>query len=238
MTARDVLQTRLQTIRQRMQDACRRSGRSVEDVRLIAVTKYAELKHVRELVELGQLDLGESRPQQLSQRAAELPQTVRWHLIGHLQRNKVELVVPTAALIHSVDSLRLAERISSVAVARGLVMPVLLEVNVSGEESKDGFQPDALRAVAEELFRLPGLKIQGLMTMAPQSDHPEGARPVFRSTRLLLDELRDQAGSAHQLTALSMGMSGDFEIAIEEGATFIRIGSSLFDGLPAAGGHE
>lgn len=231
MTARDVLQTRLETIRQRMREACRRCDRSVDDVRLIAVTKYAALEHVRELVELGQLDLGESRPQQLSQRAAELPQTVRWHLIGHLQRNKVELVVPKAALIHSLDSLRLAERISSVAVARGLVMPALLEVNVSGEESKDGFQPDALRAVADDLFRLPGLKIQGLMTMAPQSDHPEDARPVFRSTRLLLDELRGLAGSAHQLSELSMGMSGDFEIAIEEGATFIRIGSSLFDGV-------
>ena len=218
-----------------MAQACERAGRPVDSVRLVAVTKYAQLGWVRDLLSAGQTTLGESRPQQLAARAeefaAESAGPVEWHMIGHLQRNKVELVLPVATLIHSVDSLRLAKRISAVAQAREQPARVLIEVNVSGEESKDGFAPDNLRASWDELCQLPGLEIRGLMTMAPRVEDPSLARPYFASLRELRDELAARSGTENTLTELSMGMSGDFEAAIEEGATIVRVGSSLFEGL-------
>jgi pyridoxal phosphate enzyme (YggS family) len=218
-----------------MAQACERAGRSVDSVRLVAVTKYAQLDCVRDLISAGQTVLGESRPQQLAARAEELAEesggTIEWHMIGHLQRNKVELVLPVAALTHSVDSLRLAKRISSVAETRGDAARVLVEVNVSGEQSKDGFAPDDLRASWEELCQLSGLEIRGLMTMAPRVDSSAQARPYFATLRDLRDELAARSETENTLTELSMGMSGDFEAAIEEGATIVRVGSSLFEGL-------
>lgn len=220
----------LAVLRHRIEEACGRSGRSAATVALVAVTKYATAAWVKELVDVGQLALGESRPQQLIERAAEFPGGVNWHLIGHLQRNKVRAVLPYVQLIHSVDSFRLAGRISQIAVELALTPRILLEVNVSGEASKDGFPVDQLSMDWPELCQLPQLQIDGLMTMAPASPHPEEARPVFRTLRLLRDTLRER-DSAHPLTELSMGMSSDFEVAIEEGATLIRIGSALFEGL-------
>ena len=211
--------------------ACSRAGRSPNDVTLVAVTKYAELGWVRQLVELGACNLGESRPQQLLERSEQLPIDVRWHLIGHLQRNKVKSVLTRTALIHSVDSLRLLERISALAGELSLRPRVLLEINVSGEASKGGLSVSELTAQWEIIQAVPNVDIAGLMTMAPLSDDPVASRPVFRALRLLRDELAARAVVPIQLTELSMGMSGDFAVAIEEGATLVRIGSRLFEGL-------
>ncbi len=257
MTSRTTLQLteNLRRIRDRIESACARAGRTTCDVTLVAVTKYAELDWVRELVDLGITDLGESRPQQLVSRAAQLPAHVRWHLIGHLQRNKVESILPVVAQIHSADSVRLIEAISKEAQKLGLrphvllserggVSPpaesvqrsglyprVLLEVNVSGEKSKDGFDPVDMLAAWPSILRQESIAIEGLMTMAPIGDNVESARPVFRTLRVLRDRMVAASDGQCPLPDLSMGMSGDFEIAIEEGATLIRIGSSLFEGL-------
>jgi PLP dependent protein len=222
----------LAAIRSRIVQAAQRSGRSADDVRLVAVTKYARPEWVRALVDAGHALLGESRPQQLIERAGLLPGQIEWHLIGHLQRNKVRAVLPHVALIHSVDSLRLAERISDIAGQMSLTPRVLLEVNVSGEESKDGFDPGQLQSEWPTLRALPNLQIAGLMTMAPAGEDEESARPTFRRLRTLRDALRSDAAGDAALSELSMGMSGDFEVAIEEGATLVRVGSALFEGLP------
>jgi PLP dependent protein len=236
----------LAVVRQRMADACRVTDRPVDSVQLIAVTKYAEPDWIEGLISLGLTQFGENRPQQLVERQARWPQ-VQWHLIGHLQRNKVKSVLGQAALIHSVDSVRLAERLSEESVswvrlpaghpspqttgAKLNQLPILCEVNVSGEASKDGFSLSDLRASWDQLIELPGLELRGLMTMAPLSDDPEAARPIFAGLRQLRDELRARSPATMSLSNLSMGMSGDFEIAIQEGATLIRVGSRLFEGL-------
>lgn len=226
---REIISRNFTEVQGRVASACDRSGRPVDSVRLVAVTKYAELSWIRELVDLGQIDLGESRPQQLAARAAEFSGRVQWHLIGHLQRNKAALVLPKVALIHSVDSLRLLDQLEKEAQSLKLQRDVLLEINVSGEASKDGLAPADALDLADRLQRLEWIRPRGLMTMAPLLDNPEGARPFFRRLWELRDELQQRAGLL--LPELSMGMSGDFEPAIEEGATLVRIGSRLFSGL-------
>jgi pyridoxal phosphate enzyme (YggS family) len=223
------LSDNLLAVRQRIAQACARCGREADEVQLVAVTKYAPWPAVLELAELGCRSFGESRPQQLLQRAELLP-GVDWHLIGHLQRNKVRGVLPAVTLIHSVDSWRLLERIEAVAEELQLAPRVLLEVNVSGEASKDGFDPDELQRGWGLTDQLVHTQVCGLMTMAPLTDEPEVARPVFRQLKRLRDELASRSPQL-ALRELSMGMSHDFEIAIEEGATLVRIGSSLFEGV-------
>jgi pyridoxal phosphate enzyme (YggS family) len=218
-------------VRQRIAAACERSGRDPADVRVVAVTKYAQWSWVEALTELGMTVLGESRPQQLLERSAAIQSTVEWHLIGHLQRNKVRGVLPVATLIHSVDSWRLLARIDQIAGELELHPHVLLQVNVSGEASKDGFSPDGLREVFPQTGSLANARVLGLMTMAPWSDDPATARPVFRGLRELRDELQAAAPSTVRLDHLSMGMSNDFEVGVEEGATLVRLGSVLFEGL-------
>lgn len=239
----------------RMVEAAARSGRRSIDVELVAVTKYASPRQVRHLVEMGHRDLGENRVPQLLERAAELraagysperPDSgggallagVRWHMIGHLQRNKAEDAAELAWMIHSVDSLRLAQRLSDIAVAAtdGAEAPptgpihVLAQVNVSGEAGKHGLGLHEAADVIEQMAALPGLALRGLMTMAPYSDNPEHARPTFAACGELFESLR--RGAVGRLCpafdTLSMGMSGDFEVAIEQGATVVRIGSALF----------
>lgn len=235
MAPTDCISANLSRIRSAMEAACQRSGRAADAARLVAVTKYAAMEWVKILTTLGQWALGESRPQQLAARAGEFSangvSSVEWHMIGHLQRNKVDLVVPVCTLIHSVDSVRLARRISQIATRQQRTVPILFEVNVSGESSKDGFAPEGLQAAWDDLIRLPGLEIRGLMTMAPRVDNPEQARPYFAQLRELRDGLAARLEDECPLPELSMGMSGDFEVAIEEGATIVRIGSSLFAGL-------
>lgn len=230
MSLREVIARNLSDIQLRMANAARRVGREPSAVRLVAVTKYAQLDWVRELVALGQVDLGESRPQQLAERAAELGPDIRWHLIGHLQRNKVEIVLPRAAMIHSVDSWRLLDSLQKEALKQQVRARVLIEINVSGEASKDGFQLDELRHSCRKLTEYSQIDVTGLMTMAPLTDDPDEARPVFRALHDFRNELTTLTDGVLNIPHLSMGMSGDFEVAIEEGATLVRIGSSLFAG--------
>ncbi len=223
----ETLKQNVAAVRDRMAAACRVARRSPDSVQLIAVTKYAKVEWIEGLISLGLQQFGENRPQQLVERQARWPQ-VNWHLIGHLQRNKAKSVANLITLIHSVDSLRLAERLSDVASEQ---IPILCEVNVSGEESKDGFTRDDLLGAWDQLVGLPSINIRGLMTMAPLTDAPEAARPVFVRLRKLQEELQSRSGGRLTFSELSMGMSGDYEIAIQEGATLIRVGSRLFQGL-------
>lgn len=228
----------LRSVRDQIAAACQRAGRPADQVTMVAVTKYAELEWVRELVDLGVTELGESRPQQLTKRAQELPGHVSWHMIGHLQRNKAEDVLAVANLIHSVDSVRLFDHLASLAQKRNRPQRILLEVNVSSEASKDGFNVDELLGAWPRLQTCEALQIAGLMTMAPLEQAAESARPVFRKLRELRDLLRTQSENRLLLDQLSMGMSGDFQVAIEEGATLVRIGSRLFEGLRSNSTHK
>jgi pyridoxal phosphate enzyme (YggS family) len=217
------LRQNLARVQQRITAACLRSSRDPAEVTLVAVTKYADPAWIPPLLTLGIRDLGENRPQQLVSRALALPDA-RWHLIGQLQRNKVRSVLPHTVLIHSVDSLRLLERISDIAGELGQTTRVLLQTNVSGEGSKQGFAPDDLRRDWPACRSLPHIQIDGLMTMAPLDDDPELARPSFRGLRELRNELQRDAA----LSQLSMGMSHDLEVAVEEGATLVRVGTAIF----------
>jgi hypothetical protein len=216
---RDTLAANLQRVEARLAAACARAGRPRAAVTLVAVTKTVPVEVAAELAALGVRDLGENRPQELW-RKAEALKDVRWHLIGHLQRNKVERTLPLVHRIHSVDSLRLLEAIDAAGPAE-----VLLEFNCSGEASKGGFAPSEAPVLRDALPRLKQARVVGLMTMAALEDDPERCRPTFQALRRLRDELGP-------LPELSMGMSNDFEVAVEEGATLIRIGTALFEGLP------
>ena len=239
-----LLQDNLAAARARIAAAATAAGRDPGAVTLVAVTKYARDEWVRGLLELGVRDLGENRPQQLTERAETFPARsfagdggpVRWHQIGQVQRNKVRKLLPAAFLTHSVDSEKLLSAIDRTACEEGPVFhgdwpEVLLQANVSGEASKSGFAPDELRDLfAAGLDRFPHLNVRGLMTMAPAADSEEVdavARPVFAGLR----DLRDELGGGEALPILSMGMSGDFEAAIAEGATHVRLGSVLYAGL-------
>jgi len=219
----------LREVRDRIAEAAARSGRGARDVRLVAVTKTVAPETIRVLAEAGQKDIGENRAQQIRDRAAELADTgVRWHMIGRLQRNKVKYVVPTCTMIHSVDSLRLAEAISKRARAGGVRATCLLEVNTSGEEAKAGVTPADAPAIASQVAALEGIDLAGLMTMPPFVDDAETVRPLFVELRELMETLNRQADLPHPLTELSMGMTQDYEVAVEEGATIVRVGSALF----------
>lgn len=226
----------LARLRERMESAARRAGRDPDSVRLVAVTKTQPIDVIRAAVACGLLDLGENRVQEALPKLDALVQAhVRWHLIGHLQRNKVKQVVGRFLLIHSVDSLRLAQELGRRAVEAGVVQRVLLEANVSGEASKYGYTPDGLRADLPALAAVEGIKIEGLMTMAPFEAKPDQTRPVFRALRALSEALAGRAGDTVAMGELSMGMTNDFEVAIEEGATLIRVGTAVFgERLPEA----
>ena len=227
--ARDVIQENLARIEGRLRSACARAGRPRESVTLVAVTKTVPADVAALLPELGVNDLGENRPQELWRKAEAIPSGVRWHLIGHLQRNKIERTLPLLHRLHSVDSTRLLGALDAVEQPRPV--EVMLEVNCSGESSKQGFAPAEVPALAPTLRALRNVRVVGLMTMAAHEDDPERCRPSFALLRRLLDELRQLAGDAHPLSELSMGMSNDFEVAIEEGATAVRLGSVLFEGV-------
>lgn len=229
---RTVLADRLAAVRGRIGAACARAGRDPAEVTLVAVTKTVSPRVAAVLPELGVTELGESRPQELWRKAEALKTLpVKWHMIGHLQRNKVERTLTLVHLFHSIDSLRLLQAVSEEAARRDVTPKVLLQVNISHEEQKHGFdfeeviraEPDLVRGRAE---------IVGLMGMAAYADDPERARPAFVALRQFRDRLRREWNlTGFQLTHLSMGMSGDFEVAVEEGATLVRVGSTLFEGL-------
>jgi pyridoxal phosphate enzyme (YggS family) len=223
-TLETTIAERLALVRERIAEAALRAGRAPESVRLLAVSKTKPAELVRAAYEAGQREMGENYVQELGAKAAALSDLgeLRWHMIGPLQRNKVKQVVGVAALVHTVDRVSLAEEIEKRAAAIGRVVPVLLEVNVAGEASKAGCSPEEAPALAAAVRAMPHVELRGLMTIPPDTEDREEARPYFRRLR----ELRDRLGG--DLPELSMGMSHDFEIAIEEGATIVRVGTAIF----------
>ncbi len=220
------MQEQVDAIRARMRAACERSGRSVDEVRLVAVSKTYPPESVCEATGCGLSVFGESRVHEAEAKIPQCPGGVQWELIGHLQRNKVRRAVPLFNMLHAVDSMSLLAKIESCAKECGKTMAVCLEVNVSGEGSKYGFAPEAIPSVLEAATSMMSVDVVGVMTIPPYTPDPEDARPVFSRLR----ELRDawSADSGFPLSELSMGMSGDFEVAIEEGATCVRVGTAIF----------
>ena len=225
-----VIEKNLGSLLGRIRAAAGRAGRDPASVRLLAVSKTHPAESVREAFEAGQRAFGESRVQEADSKIALLPSSIEWHFIGHLQTNKIRRALPHFRLFHGVDNPGLAGQMDRIAGECGAFPRVLLEVNVSGEGTKFGFAPDALKAGIASLLALPRVQIAGLMTMAPYSDDPEAARPFFAALRKLRDEIEQQTGTP--LPELSMGMSGDFEAAIAEGSTIVRVGSALFGERP------
>jgi PLP dependent protein len=216
----------LERARERIAQAAAKSGRLADDVELVAISKTHDAEKVREAIEAGQTLFGESRIQEARVKIPDLPSNLRWHFVGHLQKNKIRHALPLFELIHSVDSLALAQDMNRIAEEDGLHPRVLLEVNVAGEGSKFGFQPDKLRAEMESLLALPRLSILGLMTIPPIAEEAEESRRYFVQLRELRDSL--QAEFHVDLAQLSMGMTQDFAIAAEEGATLVRVGTAIF----------
>ena len=222
----DEIGDRWQAVRARVAEACERAGRSPDEVTIVAVSKTHPIDAVRAAAAAGATDFGENYAQELAGKRAELPAElnhIRWHFIGRLQRNKAKLVAGQVALIHAVDSVDLALELSK---RTGIVQPILLSVNVADESTKGGVTPAAVRDLARALAGVPKLRLDGLMTMPPPSDDPEASRPIFDELRGLRDRLADELGAP--LPVLSMGMSGDFEVAIAAGATHVRIGTAIF----------
>lgn len=247
------LKQRYQEVMGRVEQAAQRGGRSAKDVLVVAVTKFATTDVIRHMVELGHSDFGENRVQQLQQRAPMIneflarkrtlaralphdktfaPDRVRWHMIGHLQRNKVKHVAPIVSLVHSVDSLRLAEELHNFGAKQDMVIDMLIQVNVAGEASKFGIAPAAVVHLAEQMDQMMHLRLRGLMTIAPQMEDPEEARPLFSRTRELFEDIRSESFITPAFNILSMGMTDDFEVAIEEGANVVRIGRAIFGDTP------
>jgi pyridoxal phosphate enzyme (YggS family) len=219
-------------VKERIALAAERSGRDPAEVRLVAVTKYIDRDVAERLPAAGCLDLGESRPQRLWELAESWRgPPVRWHLVGRLQRNKVARTATLVSMIHSVDSERLLDAINMAASKLDRPIDVPLEVHLSGEASKQGFTPSEAADIASRAANWPNVQIRGLMTMAPLEGGLDAARSVFRSLRELRDVIQGQSKGASTISELSMGMSGDFETAVEEGATIVRVGSALFEGV-------
>ena len=223
-----MIRENLDSIETRIRMACERSGRDRSSVHLIAVTKTKPLEMLREAYDAGQRDFGENKVQEICRKKPELPDDLRWHMIGHLQRNKVRQLIGQTVLIHSVDSYRLAETISAEAVKAQIVMPVLIEVNAAKEDSKYGVMPENTEELVRAVSGLPGIHVEGLMTIAPYTDDPETNRPYFVLLRQLAVDIDNKCIDNVSMGKLSMGMTGDFAVAIDEGATHIRVGTGIF----------
>lgn len=225
------LEKNILSVRARIDQALAAAGRRPEELTVLAVTKYVEAPVIKELLTYGLQEIGENRLQDAlrKQKAlAELKNRYKWHFIGSLQTNKARQVALNFDLIHSLDRMGLAETLTKIGEQMGKRIPVLIQVNVSGERTKHGIAPGELDAFYEAVRKFPGLSVAGLMTMAPYADDPETVRPVFRELRLLFERVRARYHPGPEWRELSMGMSNDFEVAIEEGATIVRIGSAIF----------
>jgi pyridoxal phosphate enzyme (YggS family) len=218
----------IQSVEERIRAACARAGRSRDEVTLICVTKTMPVEDLRQAYDAGQRSFGENRVQEINDKFPQLPSDIQWHMIGHLQRNKVKYLMDKAVMIHSVDSAALAQTISKEAVKAGRVMDILLEVNAAEEESKFGLTCADVLPLVREIAPLPGIHICGLMTVAPFTDDPETNRVFFRKLRDLSVDIGRESIDNVSMHILSMGMTGDFEVAIEEGATHIRVGTAIF----------
>ena len=223
-----MVQEHLKEVRERIEAACRRAGRYPREVTLIAVSKTKPAQMVQEAYEAGARDFGENKVQEILEKKPALPQDIRWHMIGHLQRNKVHQVLGQAVLIHSVDSLRLAHQIQMEAEKKGLEPDILLEVNVAKEESKFGFFLEDAEEAIRQIAKLSRVHIKGLMTIAPFVENPEENRGIFQKLYQFSVDIAAKNIDNVTMDVLSMGMSNDFEVAIEEGATMVRVGTSIF----------
>ena len=216
----------LQRVREQITAAAAKTGRSIDDIVLIAISKTHPAEKVREAIDAGQTLFGESRVQEARAKIPELPSNLRWHFVGHLQKNKIRHALPLFELIHGIDSLELAQDMNRIAEDEGLHPRVLIEVNVAGEGSKFGFQPERLRGGMESLLALPRLSILGLMCIPPIADEAEASRKYFVNLRQLRDRLQTEFHV--DLAQLSMGMTQDYAVAVEEGATLVRVGTAIF----------
>ena len=223
-----MISEKLAEVRRRIDDACRRVGRSPDEVILIAVSKTRPVEDIWEAYNAGALHFGENKVQELADKIPQMPLDIQWHMIGHLQRNKVKYIVGKTALIHSVDSLRLAEEISKEAVKQNVTVQFLIEVNVAEEDSKFGVSLEEALEIAPKIAMLPGVRLKGLMTIAPYTENPENNRLYFRKLKQLSVDIKKKNIDNVSMDVLSMGMTGDYEVAVEEGATFVRVGTGIF----------
>ena len=211
-----------------MKEACRRAGRDRSEVTLVAVSKTKPVSMLKEAYDLGVRVFGENKVQEIREKYEALPKDIEWHMIGHLQTNKVKYIADKVSLIHSVDSLRLAETIEKEAVKHNRIVDILLEVNVAEEESKFGIKTSEVLALAENVVQLPHIRLRGLMTIAPFVENPEKNRAIFANLHELYVDIKDKNIDNGTVSILSMGMTNDYEVAIEEGATMVRVGTGIF----------
>ena len=223
-----MLKENLDHVRKLVDEACERSGRDASEVTIVAVSKTKPEEAIMELYEAGHRDFGENYIQELRKKHDDLPKDIRWHMIGHLQRNKVKYIAEYIHLIHSVDSYALAETIDKEAAKHNRIIPILIEVNVGGEESKFGVAPEETTALVEQISHLPNIRIEGLMTSAPYVEDPEEDRACFANLRDLSVDIDTKKIDNVKVNALSMGMSNDYIVAVEEGSTMVRVGTSIF----------
>ena len=223
-----MIKENLEEVREKIRQACQRSGRREEDVTLISVSKTKPVEMLKEAYEAGSRYFGENRVQEIMEKYGQMPEDVRWHMIGHLQKNKVRQVIDKAVLIHSVDTVELAEQIEKDAAKRDLTVDILLEVNVAEEESKFGFRTEEVEAAVMKIKEFPHVHIKGLMTIAPFVSNSEDNREVFKKLYQLYVDIRSKNIDNVNMSVLSMGMTGDYEVAVEEGATMIRVGTGIF----------
>ena len=224
----EMLAENLQNVEERIQAACARANRDRNEVTLIAVSKTKPVSMLEEVYAEGIRCFGENKVQELTEKLDKLPSDVKWHMIGHLQRNKVKYIVDKVDLIHSVDSVRLAETIEQEAVKKDVIVPVLVEVNVAEEDSKFGLKVNEVLSIIEEISKFPHIRIKGLMTIAPYVENPEENRPVFARLRKLSVDIAEKNIDNVSVEILSMGMTNDYEVGIEEGATMVRVGTGIF----------
>lgn len=222
------LEQNYQNVLANIQAACQRSGRNPEDITLIAVSKTKPVELVRMAIDIGMTEFGENKPQEIRDKTKQISAPIKWHMIGHLQSNKIKYVLTSCALIHSVDSLKLAQQLNDQATKKETHVNILLQVNISEEKSKQGFLVDELEDRVRQIGRLDHIRIQGLMTIAPYVDDPEDNRHLFRQLNELLIDIKSKNIDNVNMNVLSMGMTGDYAVAIEEGATHIRVGTGLF----------
>ena len=223
-----MVQENLTQVEANIAAACKRAGRSRNEVTLIAVTKTKPVEMLQEAYDWGSRNFGENKVQEIIDKYDKLPSDIQWHMIGHLQRNKVKYIVDKVCLIHSVDSYRLAEEINIQAKKRGVVVPILIEVNIADEQSKFGVRPEETMQLVREISSLDGVSIRGLMCIAPYVVDSEENRPFFRKIKALSIDIEKENIDNVSMDILSMGMTGDYEVAIEEGATMVRVGTGIF----------
>ena len=218
----------LEQVRKNIEEACRAVNRDPGEVTLISVSKTKPVSMLQEAYDAGSRDFGENKVQEIMDKYPQLPSDIRWHMIGHLQRNKVKYIVDKVALIHSVDSLRLAETIENEAAKHNVTVPILIEVNVAQEESKFGLKTEEVLSLVESVAALPHINIKGLMTIAPYVEDPEENRGIFRQLKKLSVDINAKNINNVNMSVLSMGMTGDYQVAVQEGATMVRVGTGIF----------